>query len=110
MVEANEDAMAVTMKIRRETRVAREYAEAERAASAQAELQVPPPIPSADGRPGVHAKATVAVPSRPADDRPVDPDTAYRRARLGFMAVVVLVLLLVWVVQRRSQPPPLRSV
>ena len=103
MVDVNEDAMAVTMKIRRETRVAREYAAAERAASAQAELQVPPPIPSADGQSAVRAKATVAVPPRPADERPVDPDAAYRRARLGFMAVVVLALLLVWIMQSRRR-------
>ena len=103
MVDVNEDAMAVTMKIRRETRVAREQAAAERAA-AHGELQLPPPVPSADCAPRVReaARETVAV---PAGDpcRPVDAETAYRRARLGLVAAIVLALLLVWLVQSRRR-------
>ena len=104
MVDVNEDAMAVTMKIRRETRVARDQAAAERAAAAQGELQLPPPIPSADGQVHVRAAAmeTIAVPVQ-APARPVDADTAYRRARLGVVAVIVLALLLVWIMQSRRR-------
>ena len=104
MVDVNEDAMAVTMKIRRETRVANERAAAERAAFGQGELQLPPPVPSADGQIHVRAapKETIAVPVQ-APVRPVDADTAYRRARLGVVAVIVLVLLLVWIMQSRRR-------
>ena len=100
MVDSSEDPMAVTMKIRRETRVARERAAAERAAAG--EVQLPPPIPGTEGALRVvdSAKATVSVPAEPT--RQVDPETAYRRARLGVVAVVVLVLLLLWIRQRRA--------
>ena len=102
MVDVNEDAMAVTMKIRRETRVAKDRGVAERAASA-GELALPPPVPSATTRsapPSLSLEATVAVPPPPPAP-PVDPETAYRRARLGVVAAIALVLLLVWIVQRR---------
>ena len=105
MVEANEDAMAVTMKIRRETRVAKERAEAERAASPAGELALPPPVPSATPVAASDAAvAHVAVPAPP-PSRPVDADTAFRRARLGVAAALALVLLLVWIMQRRARPP-----
>ena len=105
MVDSSEDPMAVTMKIRRETKIAKERAVAERAASG--EMQLPPPIPSAGGElrveGGAAGTATVLVPDRPsAPVQTTDPETAYRRARMGVMAVVVLVLLLVWIRQRRG--------
>ena len=105
MVDSSEDPMAVTMKIRRETRVASERAAAERAASAAGEVQLPPPIPGTEGalRVAESAKATVSVPAKPAvPTRQVDPETAYWRARMGVVAVVVLVLLLLWIRQRRA--------
>ena len=104
MVDSSEDPMAVTMKIRRETKIAKERALSERAASG--EVQLPPPIPSGgelrvEG--GTAAVATVSVPDRlSAPVQTTDPETAYRRARMGVMAVVVLVLLLVWIRQRRG--------
>ena len=50
----------------------------------------------------VASTATTSVaPSRPAAP-PVDADTAFRRARLGVVAIVVLVLLWVWLRQRRT--------
>lgn len=94
--------MAVTMKIRRETRVAQERAAAERAAAQSGELQVPPPVPGTRPESPVQAEAHVAVPSASVPAKPVDAETAYRRARLGVVAVVALVLLLAWIVQRRS--------
>ena len=104
MVDVNEDAMAVTMKIRRETRVAKAQIEAERAAAALGELQLPPPVPSADGQAHVRveAKETIAVPVH-TPVRPVDAEAAYRRARLGVVAVIVLVLMLVWIMQSRRR-------
>ena len=102
MVEANEDATAVTMKIRRETRVAKEQAMAERAAeAASGELRLPPPVPGTPQAQTAAAEATVAVPPPSSSGGPVDAEAAFRRARLGVVAVVVLVLLLAWVVQRR---------
>ena len=102
MVDVNEDATAVTMKIRRETRVAKERAVAERAAASSGELALPPPIPSTvPVQQAVAVEATVAVP-QPAPAAPVDAETAYRRARLGVVAAIVLALLLVWIMQRRA--------
>ncbi len=49
------------------------------------------------------ATATALVePERPSPVQSTDPDTAYRRARLGFVAVIVLVLFWLWVRQRRA--------
>ena len=93
---------ALRRQIRRETRVAKDRAAAERAASA-GELALPPPVPSAAPRsaqPSLSLEATVAVPP-PAPRPPVDPETAYRRARLGVVAAIALALLLAWIVQRR---------
>ena len=102
MVEASEDSLAVTMKIRRETRVAKERALAEQAASPSGELALPPPTPGTDTFSRAAPESYAAVPaSSPA--KPVDADTAFRRARLGIVAVIVLVLLFVWVAQRRAR-------
>ena len=102
MVEASEDSLAVTMKIRRETRVAKERALAEQAASPSGELALPPPAPGTDTFSRAAPESYAAVPaSSPA--KPVDADTAFRRARLGIVAVIVLVLLFVWVAQRRAR-------
>ena len=103
MVDVNEDALAVTMKIRRETRVAKERADAEREASTQGELALPPPVPGV-ARPALSAApaAHAEVPP-PAPARPIDADTAFRRARLGVVAVIALALLLVWIAQRRAR-------
>ena len=105
MVEVNEDALAVTMKIRRETRVAKDRAMAEGSAGQSGELQLPPPVPGTAGHvPSAQAEAYVAVPaSSPA--KPVDAETSFRRARIGVVAVIALVLLLVWIMQRRATPP-----
>ena len=104
MVEVNEDALAVTMKIRRETRVAKERAEAERAFARQGELQVPAPVPGERPAPAPSDDAVVqvAVPP-PVTHRPVDAETSFRRARLGVVAALALVLLLVWIMQRRAR-------
>ena len=104
MVEVNEDALAVTMKIRRETRVAKDRAMAEVAAGQSGELQLPPPVPGARSAPmpSADAAAQVAVPP-PAPHRPVDAETSFRRARLGVVAALALVLLLVWIMQRRAR-------
>ena len=72
------------------------------AAASSGELALPPPIPSTvPVQQAVAVEATVAVP-QPAPAAPVDAESAYRRARLGFVAVIVLVLMLVWMIQRRN--------
>ena len=99
MVEANEDALAVTMKIRRETRIAKERAAAE---GSVGELALPPPVPAAAPHPA-SLEATVSVPASATP--PPDAESAFRRARLGVVAVIVLALLLVWIAQRRANLP-----
>ena len=100
MVEANEDALAVTLKIRRETRVAQEQAAAERTVG---ELALPPPVPAATPySESLEAKVSVPVPESPS---PPDAEAAFRRARLGVVAAIVLALLLVWIAQRRANLP-----
>lgn len=102
MVEANEDPLAVTMKIRRESRMAEEHALAEQAASPSGELALPPPVPGTVPPSPAAPEARIAVPA-PAPAKPVDADTAFRRARLGIVAVIALVLLFVWIAQRRAR-------
>ena len=103
MVEASEDALAVTMKIRRETRVAKEHADAERAASASGALALPPPVPGVAAPSLAVAPAAHAEVPPPAPAKPIDADTAFRHARLGVVAAIALVLLLVWIAQRRAR-------
>ena len=102
MVEANEDPLAVTMKIRRETRMAKERAMTEQATAPSGELALPPPIPGTVPFTPAASEAHAAVPA-PAPAKPVDADAAFRRARLGIVAVIALVLLLVWIAQRRAR-------
>ena len=45
----------------------------------------------------VETSVVVEAPSAPAD-----PDAALRHARIGFVAAAVLVLLLVWIMQRKK--------
>ena len=45
----------------------------------------------------VEESVVVEVPSAPAD-----PDAALRHARIGFVAAAVLILLLVWIMQRKK--------
>ena len=102
MVEADSDALAVTARIRSETRAAKERARTERALSAESGglAALPPPVPSA--APALsETRAAVAVPAPAPVSRPADADAAFRRARLGVVAAIALVLLLAWVMQRR---------
>lgn len=48
----------------------------------------------------LQARSVEEVPSAPREA--VDPEAALRHARLGFVAVAVLVLWLVWMMQRRK--------
>ena len=59
---------------------------------------LPSPSPSSHN-PGTLAVET--VPSTPPSP-PVDAATAFRRGRLGIVAAIVLVLMWVWIRQRRS--------
>ena len=67
------------MKIRRETRIAKERAEADLAFARQGELQMPPPAPGA-GPASPHSAAQTAQVTVPAH-APVDAGTSFRRAQ-----------------------------
>jgi len=95
MVEENEDAAFVTERIERETRnfAAMRAAEDSRQKSSPAQL-------SADD--AATDESVVMVVPPPVQTRPADADTAFRHARLGVTAALVLLLMLVWIIQRRS--------
>ena len=93
MVDSNTDPEVVTSRILRETRAA----EQERA---QAAALVGASVPTvAEGPVGALAIETVPVEPTP---QPTDPEMSFRRGRLAVVAVIVLVLLLIWIRQRRS--------
>ena len=96
MVEANADPEVVTSRIKRETRNAAVEREQE-AAMAVESPAIAVEEPSANG-----TLAVETVPPEPPPP-PVDADTAFRRGRLGVVAVVVLVLFWAWLRQRRAQ-------
>ena len=95
MVEANADPEVVTSRIKRETR----NAAAER--EQEAAMAVESPVIAVESS----AAGTLAVETVPPEPPPppVDPDTAFRRGRLGVVAVIVLVLFWAWLRQRRAQ-------
>ena len=99
MNSADED--DVTLSVQRDS-VRREWSRAtalptvRRQRGTLASLPSPPP---AFLNPG--ALAVENVPSAPPPP-PVDADTAFRRGRLGVVAAIVLVLMWVWIRQRRS--------
>ena len=95
MVEANADPEVVTSRIKRETRNAAAEREQEAAMAV-----VSPAIVVESSVAGTLAVET--VPPEPPPP-PVDADTAFRRGRLGVVAVVVLVLFWAWLRQRRAQ-------
>lgn len=95
MVEANTDPEVVTSRIKRETRDA--AAERER----EAAMAVETPSMAVEDPSAVGTLAVETVPSAPPPP-PVDAATAFRRGRLGIVAAIVLVLMWVWIRQRRS--------
>ena len=95
MVEANADPEVVTSRIRRETRDAAAEREQEAALAGESPSM-------ATKAPAAGALAVESVPSPPLPP-PVDAQTAFRRGRLGVVAAIVLVLLWVWIRQRREK-------
>jgi len=95
MVEANADPEVVTSRIKRETRNAAVEREQEAAMAVES-----PAIAVESSAAGTLAVET--VPPEPPPP-PVDADTAFRRGRLGVVAVIVLVLFWAWLRQRRAQ-------
>ena len=95
MVEANADPEVVTSRIKRETRDA--AAERER----EAAMAVESPVMAVEGPSAAGSLAVETIPPAPPPP-PVDADTAFRRGRLGVVAAIVLVLMWVWIRQRRS--------
>ena len=94
MVEANADPEVVTSRIKRETRDAAAEREQEEAA-----MTVESPAMALGEPAPAGTLAVETVPSMPPP--PVDAATAFRRGRLGIVAVIVLVLFWVWLKQRR---------
>ena len=95
MVEANADPEVVTSRIRRETRDAAAERERELA------MAVESPAIAVEEASAAGTLAVETVPSSP-PPTPVDAATAFRRGRLGVVAAIVLVLMWVWIRQRRS--------
>jgi hypothetical protein len=95
MVEANADPEVVTSRIKRETRDA--AAERER----EAAMAVESPVMAVEGSSAAGSLAVETIPPAPPPP-PVDAATAFRRGRLGVVAAIVLVLMWVWIRQRRS--------
>ena len=99
MNSADDD--AVTLSVQRDS-VRREWSRATAAPTARRQrgtLASFPSQPPSFTSPG--ALAVETVPSAPPPP-PVDAQTAFRRGRLGVVAAIVLVLMWVWIRQRRS--------
>lgn len=90
MVEVNEDASVVTAKIRRETQAA-QVAKAEESPVVATSIVPAFVIP----------KAQAVVPANRVPRTQTDSAAAFRQGRLAVMVVLALVLLLVWIRQRR---------
>ena len=58
--------------------------------------QTPPPAALAE----THSLVSTSTPALP----PADPEAAFRRARIGVVAVIVLVLFWLWIRQRAAAP------
>ncbi len=94
MVEASEDPSVVIARQEREMRAARET-------SAAAKMLTP--SPSSVQPPGELADSTAAIAIEPpARTVGVSAEEAFRRGRLGAVAAISLVLILVWIRQRRN--------
>lgn len=93
MFDVNADPSVVTATIERDLAEARQES-AQRLAEAAQESSA-----------AVAAEDSVAVQVVPVapSATPVDADAAFRRGRLGIVAALVLVLLWVWIVQRRNE-------
>lgn len=98
MNSADED--DVTLSVQRDS-VRREWSRATAAPAVRRQRGTLASLPShPPSSPSPGALAVETVPSAPPP--PVDPDTAFRRGRLGVVAAIVLVLMWVWIRQRRS--------
>ena len=101
MIEANEDISLVTERQMRDVEQAqaqaKAIAEGREEHPAQANLAVES-APSDVPQPEVRTSTLVQPPATP----PPDPDAAMRHLRLSIVAVIVLVLFLVWLRQKRK--------
>ena len=106
MIDANEDHERVGSQIsleraRRAKRLAELKADPKpRALAEEGVLQSLPSMPQTP--PSAALVETHAMVSTSTPMPTSDPEAAFRRARLGVVAVVVLVLLWVWLAQRRA--------
>ena len=97
MVEANSDPEVVTALIRRESR----EAAAAHAAQAPAPQTAAVPYTHLPVRSQAASETTMAAVDRPRPDTPA-PTAGFWNSQLVFALALVLVLLAVWVAERRS--------
>ena len=99
MNSADEDEVMLSVQrdsVRREWSRANAAPPVRRQRGTRASLLSNPPPPNSPG-----ALVVESVAQEPPPPPPVDPDAAFRRGRIGVVAVVVLVLFWVWLRQRR---------
>ena len=97
MIEDNENIDLVTVRRQQEMQRAQEdYRQAVSEGRLAVRSQPALPQPASGG---VSTAATVEVPSAKA---PADPEAAWRHTRLAITAGLVLLLLVVWIWQKRS--------
>lgn len=96
MIEANEDIDLVTMRRQQEMRQAQESYQK---AVSEGRLAVVSPRTESSAQLAVAPAAAVEV--QPAK-APADPESAWRHTRLAITAGLVLVLIAVWIWQKRS--------
>ncbi len=95
MIEANENIDLVTMRRQQEMRQAQESYQK---AVSEGRLEVRP-------RTAADANAVVATEVQPVEELPpppVDPEVAWRHTRLAITAGIVVLLLVVWIWQRKA--------
>lgn len=101
MIEANEDITLVTERQMRDV----EQGRAQAKAIAEG-LEIHPALLAADASAAPVATVqemplTVQTLQHEPKHRPADPETTFRHIRLAVLAVLVLVLLLIWIRQRK---------
>ena len=95
MIEANENIDLVTMRRQQEMRQAQESYQK---AVSEGRLEVRP-------RTAADANTVVATEVQPVEELPpppVDPEVAWRHTRLAITAGIVVLLLVVWIWQRKA--------
>ena len=110
MVESNEDPELVHSQRSYDVIKSHEFAERGIRRPAGSDTEGRPSLPEGpaaeqdlqiDGSPG--SEAAVLVAAQPRHPPPIDAGAAFRRARLGVCACLVLALALAWIAQRKGE-------